>query len=158
VLYYVLFFLWVRVSVIGPACPVGLLFLINQYVCMYHFRHSPLVTIHVRIHSFMGYGTLSGNHGRFFRIRHVKSSDVSLGWPVNVSSYTVVFILIIYSATFLGTNSVSVLMCRKAVNQSISYRGNHKSQIKSYYGTLSGSRGRSFRIRHEKSLEAPPGA
>jgi len=27
--------------------------------------------------------------------------------------------LIIYSATFLGTNSLSVLMCRKAVNQSI---------------------------------------
>jgi len=28
-------------------------------------------------------------------------------------------ILIIYSATFLGTNSISVLMCRKVVNQSI---------------------------------------
>jgi len=34
------------------------------------------------------------------------------------------------------------------------YLGNHASQIKSYYGTQSGSRGRSFRIRHEKSLEA----
>jgi len=29
--------------------------------------------------------------------------------------------------------------------------------IKSYYGTLSGSHGLSFRIRHEKSPEAPPG-
>jgi len=35
---------------------------------------------------------------------------------------------------------------------------NHASQIKlSLYGTLSGSHGRSFRIRHEKSPEAPPG-
>jgi len=29
------------------------------------------------------------------------------------------------------------------------YLGNHESQIKSYYGTLSGSQSRSFRIRHE---------
>jgi len=29
------------------------------------------------------------------------------------------------------------------------YLGNHALQIKSYYGTLSGSHGRSFRIRHE---------
>jgi len=34
--------------------------------------------------------------------------------------------------------------------------GNHASQIKSYYGTLPGSHARSFRIRHEKSPEAPP--
>jgi len=34
------------------------------------------------------------------------------------------------------------------------YLGNHASQIKIEYGTLSGSHGRSFRIRHEKSLEA----
>jgi len=37
------------------------------------------------------------------------------------------------------------------------YLGNHASQIKSYYGTLSGSHARSFRIHHEKSPEAPPG-
>jgi len=36
------------------------------------------------------------------------------------------------------------------------YLGNHASQIKSYYGTLSGRHGRSFRIRHEKLPEAPP--
>jgi len=36
------------------------------------------------------------------------------------------------------------------------YLGNHASQIKNYYGMLSGSRGRSFRIRHEKSPEALP--
>jgi len=35
------------------------------------------------------------------------------------------------------------------------YLGNHTSQIKSYYGTLSGSHDRSFRIRHEKSPETP---
>jgi len=36
------------------------------------------------------------------------------------------------------------------------YLGNHASQIKSYYGTLSGSHGHSFRIRHEKSPETLP--
>jgi len=36
------------------------------------------------------------------------------------------------------------------------YLGNHASQIKSYYGTLSGSHGRSFRFRHENLPEAPP--
>jgi len=37
------------------------------------------------------------------------------------------------------------------------YLGNHASQIKSYYGTLSESYGRSFRIHHKKSPEVPPG-
>jgi len=37
------------------------------------------------------------------------------------------------------------------------YLGNHASQNKSYYGTLSGSHDRSFRIRHEKSRGAPLG-
>jgi len=37
------------------------------------------------------------------------------------------------------------------------YLGNHASQKKSCYRTLSGSHGRSFRIRQEKSPEAPPG-
>jgi len=36
------------------------------------------------------------------------------------------------------------------------HHGNHASQMKSYYGTLSGSYGRSFRIRHEKLPQAPP--
>jgi len=36
------------------------------------------------------------------------------------------------------------------------YLGNHAYQIKSYYGTLSGSHSCSFRMRHEKSPEAPP--
>jgi len=37
------------------------------------------------------------------------------------------------------------------------YLGNHASQIKSYYGSLSASHGRCFRIPHEKSPEARPG-
>jgi len=37
------------------------------------------------------------------------------------------------------------------------YLGNHASQIKSYYGTLSGNHGHSFNIRQEKSRGAPPG-
>jgi len=37
------------------------------------------------------------------------------------------------------------------------YLGNHASKILSYYGSLSGSHGRSFRILHEKLPEAPPG-
>jgi len=37
------------------------------------------------------------------------------------------------------------------------YLGNHASHIKSYYGTLSRSHGRSFRIHHENSPKAPPG-
>jgi len=36
------------------------------------------------------------------------------------------------------------------------YLGKHASHIKSYYGTLSESHDRSFRIRHEKSPKAPP--
>jgi len=35
------------------------------------------------------------------------------------------------------------------------YLGNHASQIKSYYGTLSGSHDRFFRIRHENLPKAP---
>jgi len=37
------------------------------------------------------------------------------------------------------------------------YLRNHGSQKNICYGTLSGSYGRSFRIRHVKSREAPPG-
>jgi len=35
--------------------------------------------------------------------------------------------------------------------------GKKTSQLKSYYGSLSGSNGRSFRIRHEKVRAALPG-
>jgi len=34
---------------------------------------------------------------------------------------------------------------------------NHASEIKSYYGTILGSHCPSFRIRHIKEREAPPG-
>jgi len=36
------------------------------------------------------------------------------------------------------------------------YLGNHVLQIKSYFWSLSGSNGHSFRIHHKKSPEAPP--
>jgi len=36
------------------------------------------------------------------------------------------------------------------------YLGNHASQVNSYYGTLSGSHGRSFRICHENLPKASP--
>jgi len=38
------------------------------------------------------------------------------------------------------------------------YLANHASQIKSYYGTLLGSPDHSYRIRHGKSPETPPGS
>jgi len=149
------------------------------------------------------YGTISGSHGRFFRIRHEKSPETPPGggqtmtsYPVDVLGMTLncihmfivtgsflywcgmrpasmrFFILsciyqrilvISFLATFLGTNSLSVRMCRKAVNQSYAvgnkprYLGNNAWQLKSYYGTLSGYHAHSFRIRHKKSPEAPPG-
>jgi len=37
-----------------------------------------------------------------------------------------------------------------------SYLGSHAFQIKIYYGTLLGSHGPSFRIRHENLPEVPP--
>jgi len=37
------------------------------------------------------------------------------------------------------------------------YLGNHESLIKSYHDSVPGSHYRFFRIRHEKSREAPPG-
>jgi len=60
-------------------------------------------------------------------------TDVSCGRPVSVSSCTVVFIYYSWSyliATFLGTNSLSVLMCRRAVNQSI-HIASHKASERS---------------------------
>jgi len=47
---------------------------------------------------------------------------VKWGRPVSVSSYTsscIYLRILIYLIMFLGTNSLSVLMCRKEVNQSI---------------------------------------
>jgi len=47
--------------------------------------------------------------------------------------------------------------CVKRSNHNELLSGWHASQIKRYYRTLSGSHGRSFRIRQEKSSEAPHG-
>jgi len=77
------------------------------------------------------YWTLSGSHGRTFRIRHEKSREAPPGVEITMTSYP-------------------------ACNKSTSL-GNHASQIKSYYWSLSGSNGHSFRIHHKKSPEAPSG-
>jgi len=113
------------------------------------------------------YRTLSGSHGRSFRIcvlgmtlncihtdwcpwhdvklhPHFIVTGSFLYWCVMRPASQRFFIhncihhriLIISNlVTFLGTNSLSVLMCSKAVNQSIN---------------------QSFRICHKKSPEAPP--
>jgi len=77
------------------------------------------------------YGTLSGSHDRSIRIRHKKSPKAPPGEEIMMTSYPV-------------GNKTSL---------------SHKPRIadKSYYGTLSGSHGRSYRIRHGKSPETPPG-
>jgi len=77
------------------------------------------------------YGTLWGSHGRSFRIRQEKSPVAP---PVEKSRWSHI---------------------RLAIKPR--YLGNLASQIKSYYRTLSGSHGRTFRIRHEKSREASAG-
>jgi len=77
------------------------------------------------------YGMLSGNHGRSFRIRQEKSRGATMAeksWWRHI---------------------------RLAIKHR--YLGNHASHTKSYYRTLSGSHGHSFRIRHKNSPEAPPG-
>jgi len=77
------------------------------------------------------YWSLSGSNGRSFRIHHknrLKHPLAEKSWWCNI---------------------------RLAIK--LRYIGNHASQIKSYYGTLWGSHGPSFRIHHEKLPEAPPG-
>jgi len=77
------------------------------------------------------YGTLSGSHGRSFRIRHEKLPEAPLA---KKSRWRHI---------------------RFAIK--LRYLRNHALQIKSYYWSLSGSYGHAFRIRHEKLREAPPG-
>jgi len=75
------------------------------------------------------YRTLSGSHGRSFRIRHKKSPEAPL----------------VEKSQWRHIRLANKLRCL----------GKHASQMKSYWRTQSGSHGRSFRIRHEKSPEAP---
>jgi len=77
------------------------------------------------------YGSLTGSHVRSFRIRHGKSRKAPLAEKSRWRHIRLV--------------------------TKPRYLGNHASQITSYYGTLSGSHGRSFRIRREKMRAAPPG-
>jgi len=129
------------------------------------------------------YGTLSGSHGRFFRIRHENRVKRTLAaksrWrhirlsikPRYLGNHASKI------KSYYGTLSVShdrTLRIRheksreaplasksrwRLIRLAIKarYLGNHASQIKSYYWSLSGTNGRSFRIHHKKSPEAPPG-
>jgi len=140
------------------------------------------------------YGTLSGSHGRFFRIRHKKLRAVPPSGEIPMTSYPVgnetslsrkpcipdekllwnairkSWSLFLNFATMMVALSESIIkICLKRplakksrwrhIRLAIKsrYLGNHASQIKSYYGTLWGSHGRSFRIHQEKLPEAPPG-
>jgi len=77
------------------------------------------------------YGTLSGSHSRSFRIHHGKLHEAHPGGEIMMTSYWLTI--------------------------KPRYLGNYASQIKSCYGTLSGSHGHSFRILHEKVRFVPPG-
>jgi len=74
------------------------------------------------------YGSLSWSYCRSFRIHHEKSPEAPLGSEIMITSY-------------LAHIRLALKPC---------YLGNHAYRIKSYYGTQSGSHGRSFRVRHEK--------
>jgi len=75
------------------------------------------------------YGTLSGSHGRSFRIRQKNLLKRSL-------------------AKKSRWRHIRLAMKPR-------YLGYRASEMKSYYGTVSVSYGRSFRISHEKLPEAP---
>jgi len=131
------------------------------------------------------YGTLSGSHGCFFRIRHEKSRGASPGGGLTMTSYpvgnrtllsrkpciadkTLLWNAIRKSWSLLQNTSWKIAwnatLAAKSRWRHIDplaikphYLGNHASQKKLFYGMLSGTHGRSIRIRYEKSREAPPG-
>jgi len=129
------------------------------------------------------YGILSESHRRSFRIRHENSLKAPPSGDITMTSYpacnksSLSRILCILDkkvgmeryqeVTFALSESVKKKSpeaplveksqwshIRLAVKPR--YLGNNASHIKSYYGTLSGIHGRSFRIRHKNSPEAPP--
>jgi len=130
------------------------------------------------------YGTLWGSHGRAFRIRHEKSHEAPPGEEITMKSYLVgsktslsrkpcipdekLLIKGRYQEVMVALSESVMKICLKRplaeksrwrhIRLAIKprYLASPASQITSYYGTLSGRHGRSFRIRQEKSLEAPP--
>jgi len=126
---------------------------------------------------------LSGSQGRSFRIRHAKSlgeppsgeftmtsypacNKTSLSWKPCIANKKLLWNAIRKWSLIqnpVTKNRVERPLVEKSRWRQIRlaikprYLGNHASQTKCYYGTLSGSHGRSFNIRHEKSREAPPG-
>jgi len=111
----------------SPEAPLGGGLTMTSYPVAINFRY--LENHATQIKSY--YGTRSGSHGRSFRIRHKNR----LKHPV--------------------TEKSPWRHIRLAIKPR--YLGNHATQIKNYYRSLSGGHARSFRIRHEKSREAPPG-
>jgi len=75
------------------------------------------------------YRSLSGSHGRSFRIRHENRVKGLLAYVWQ------------WCQIWLAIKPL--------------YLGNYASQIRRYYGSLSGSHGRSFRIRHENRAKRP---
>jgi len=77
-----------------------------------------------------------------------------------MNKQTRVTILKGFHSNTIWTNSFTLFCLKIAllypVCNKTGYLANHSSQLRSYYGTLSGSHGRSFRIRQEKLREAPP--
>jgi len=130
------------------------------------------------------YGTPSGSFGRSFRIRHEKSPEAPPSGEITLTSYPACnktsFILKLctpfksYYGTLSGSHGRSFRICHEklpkalpgekitmtwcpACNTTALARKPCIRDKKSYYGTVSGSNGCSFRIRPEKSREASPG-
>jgi len=129
------------------------------------------------------YRTLSGSHGRFFRISQEKSPEAPLSGEITMTSYPacnktslsrkpcipdkkLICNTISKSWSLFQNPSWKIAWsaplaeksrwCEIRLSMKPRYLGNHVSHMKSYYGTLWGGHGRCFRNRHEKSPKAPP--
>jgi len=129
------------------------------------------------------YGTVWRSHDRSFTIRHEKPPEAPPSSEITMASYPACKetsisrkpcipdkkntieryqeVMVALSES-IKKNPLKRLLAEKSRWRHIGfaiiprYLGNHASPIKSYYRTLSGSHGRSFRIRHKKLPEAPP--
>jgi len=127
--------------------------------------------------------SLSGSHDHSFRIRHEKSPETPPGKKITVTSYPACNKTSLSQKPCVPDKKLLWNAIRKSwslfqnpswkiawsapvadwrwhyIRLAIKprYIGNLAYQIQSNYGTLSGSLGRSFWIRHEKSRAVPPG-
>jgi len=129
------------------------------------------------------WGVLSRSNGRSIKIRHENSPEAPPSGEIMMTSYWVCNKSSLFRKPCISDTKVTIEPYQEfmvALSESVikirlkrsiaeksqwrpvrlpmkpPYLWNHASQMKSYYGTLSESRGRSFRIRHEKSREALP--